>query len=216
MNELAVEHSGNDAWNSDTDTLHGGTPIPKRLAKEAFSVPLHVKSRVRVLGSDDRETLATRNNIAAWTGRRVVPEAFRFFQELLPDVERVLDREDPDTLRTRSNIAAWTGETGNARDLAHLGHEAVSPSGDSFYIFLPGGRFSKGLAQCRDVVGKVALLQNCVWPNAMDQLIFVDEVATRFNEYAKVSKIFARRVIGCPARDNRRSPTRKFGRAAGI
>ena len=69
--------------------------------------------RERVLGRDHPDTLATRGNIAAWTGEvGDARGALRLFTELLPDQERVLGRDHPDTLTTRNNIARWTGEAG--------------------------------------------------------------------------------------------------------
>ena len=70
-------------------------------------------------------------------------------------------------------------------DLSHLGDKTVSPSRNSFDIFLPGSRFAEGLAQSRDVGRKVALFHNSVWPNAMDQLVLVEEVPVRFDEHTK-------------------------------
>jgi hypothetical protein len=70
-------------------------------------------------------------------------------------------------------------------DLTHLTDKTVASAWNRLDIFLPGGRFAEGLAQNRDVVGKVALFDNGVRPNAMDELIFVNEAAMRFNEYTE-------------------------------
>ena len=60
-----------------------------------------------MLGPDHPDTLTTRNNIAAWTGRGGdAAGALRLFRELLPDRERVLGPDHPDTLTTRNNMAA--------------------------------------------------------------------------------------------------------------
>ena len=70
---------------------------------------------MRVLGPDHPDTLATRGNIAAWTGQcGDAAEALRLSQELLPDQVRVLGPGHPDTLTTRGNIAGWTGQCGDA------------------------------------------------------------------------------------------------------
>ena len=62
----------------------------------------------RVLGRDHPDTLTTRNNIAAWTGRvGDAREALRLFPELLPDQERVLGRDHPDTLRHKRPSSCW-------------------------------------------------------------------------------------------------------------
>ena len=74
---------------------------------------------------------------------------------------------------------------GLAVALAHLSDKTVAPPRYGLDVFLPGGGFAEGLAQNRDVVGKVALLHNHVRPNAMNQLIFVDEMAMRVDEYTK-------------------------------
>ena len=67
-----------------------------------------------MLGPDHPDTLTTRNNIAAWTGRGGdAAGALRLFRELLPDRERVLGPDHPETLTTRNNIAYWTGECGD-------------------------------------------------------------------------------------------------------
>ncbi|WP_410870358.1 tetratricopeptide repeat protein [Nocardia sp. A7] len=64
--------------------------------------------------TDSRDTLRTRNNIAAWRGRTGDPAgALTAFELLLPDHQRILGPNHPDTLRTRNNIAAWRGETGD-------------------------------------------------------------------------------------------------------
>ena len=64
---------------------------------------------MRVLGPGHPDTLATRGNIASWTGRCGDPAgALRLFGELLPDLIRVLGPGHPDTLATRDDIAAWT------------------------------------------------------------------------------------------------------------
>ena len=73
-------------------------------------------------GRDHPHSLATRSNIAYWTGETgdAREASLRLFQALLPDVERMLGREHPITLRTRNNIASWTGESGDAREALRL------------------------------------------------------------------------------------------------
>jgi hypothetical protein len=78
------------------------------------------------LGKDHADTLRTRSNIAAWTGRTGdAPAALRLSQELLPDRVRLLGKDHPHTLRTRSNIAAWTGETGKTQEALWLFQELL-------------------------------------------------------------------------------------------
>jgi Tetratricopeptide repeat len=70
--------------------------------------------RRRVQGADHSDTLATRSNIATWTGRCGDPAgAVRLLRELLPDQERVLGPDHPGTLTTRANIAHWTAQCGD-------------------------------------------------------------------------------------------------------
>jgi hypothetical protein len=57
---------------------------------------------------DHPRTLATRSDIAAWTGKcGDATGALSLFTALLPDLERVLGPAHPDTLATRHNIAFW-------------------------------------------------------------------------------------------------------------
>jgi Tetratricopeptide repeat len=73
-----------------------------------------LRDQERVLGPDDFETLATRSNVADWTGRcGDTAGALRMLQELLPDKERILSADHPETLTTRSNISGYTGECGD-------------------------------------------------------------------------------------------------------
>jgi hypothetical protein len=72
------------------------------------------------------DVLATRNNIAAWTGEcGDAAAALQLFRELLPDVVRVLGPDHPDVLATRSNIAAWTGASGDAAAALQLFRELL-------------------------------------------------------------------------------------------
>jgi len=75
----------------------------------------------RVLGPDDPDTLATRQNIALWTGKSGQwAKALRLFRALLADQERVLGPDHPDTLATRGNIALSTGESGRPTEALGL------------------------------------------------------------------------------------------------
>ena len=80
--------------------------------------------RRRSQGADHRDTLATRGNIAFWTGWcGNVGEALRLSKELLPDLERVPGPGYPDTLWTRRCIAYWTGEHGDVAEALRLAKE---------------------------------------------------------------------------------------------
>jgi tetratricopeptide repeat protein len=64
--------------------------------------------------------LATRHNIALWTGKAgEAGPARHLFAALLPDVTRVLGADHPETLKARGGVAGWTGEgdPGWTRDL---------------------------------------------------------------------------------------------------
>ena len=72
------------------------------------------------------DTLATRYNIASWTGGSGDPAgALRLFLELLPDQERVLGPDNPRTLATRNDIALWTGESGDPAGALRLLRELL-------------------------------------------------------------------------------------------
>ena len=65
----------------------------------------------RVLGPEHPDTLATRGNLAYWTGVAGDAAGARDqFAALVPIQERVLGPEHPDTLTIRRNLARWTGE----------------------------------------------------------------------------------------------------------
>jgi hypothetical protein len=82
--------------------------------------------RHRSQGADHRDTLATRGNIAFWTGWcGNVGEALRLSEELLPHLERVLGPGHPDTLWTRRYIAYWTGEHGDVAGALRLAKELL-------------------------------------------------------------------------------------------
>ena len=62
----------------------------------------------QIFGPDHPEALATRNDIAYWTGRYGdAAGALRLSRELLSDYERVLGPDASDTLTIRNNIAHW-------------------------------------------------------------------------------------------------------------
>jgi len=77
--------------------------------------------RQRLQHLDHPDTLATRNHVAALTGKcGDAAGALRLFTALLPDAERVLGPDHLGTLATRSNVAAWTGECGDAAGALRL------------------------------------------------------------------------------------------------
>jgi len=89
--------------------------------------------RERVLGAGHPETLATRWNIAFWTGRCGDPAgALRVYRELLPDMERVLGAGHPDTLATRGNITNWaevlSASTRDPEDTTEAGKATNAPA----------------------------------------------------------------------------------------
>ena len=67
----------------------------------------------RILGPEHPDTLATRADLARWTGEAGDAAAARDqYAALLPTVERVSGPEHWDTLTTRHDLANWTGEAG--------------------------------------------------------------------------------------------------------
>ena len=71
-------------------------------------------------GAEHPDTLATRDNLARWTGEAGDAAGARDqYAELLPVLERVLGPEHLDALTARRDAALWTGEAGDpaaARD----------------------------------------------------------------------------------------------------
>ena len=64
----------------------------------------------RLLGEDDRETLAVRGRLAQWRGKAGDPDrAIADLEDLLQDMTRVLGPNHLDTLVTRHNLAQWRG-----------------------------------------------------------------------------------------------------------
>jgi hypothetical protein len=65
----------------------------------------------RVLGTEHPSTLATRHQLASYTGEAGDPARARgLLAGLLPVSERVLGAEHPDTLTTRHQLDYWTQE----------------------------------------------------------------------------------------------------------
>jgi hypothetical protein len=107
--------------------------------------------------------------------------AQRAIEALMEKLQLVATLDKSDGRFGRVNAGLMPRPGFQPLDLAHLGDKPVSTARHSFDVFLPRGRFAEGLAQSRDVVGKVSLFHYSVGPNAMDQLIFVDEMAMRFD-----------------------------------
>ena len=62
-----------------------------------------------MLGAEHPATLATRGNLARWTGEAGDAAGARDqYAALLPVDERVLGAEHPATLAARANLAYWT------------------------------------------------------------------------------------------------------------
>jgi hypothetical protein len=76
-------------------------------ARDQFAVLL--PARERVLGADHPDTLATRFDLAHFTGEAGdAARARDQFVALLPVFERVLGPKHPSTLTTCANLAHWT------------------------------------------------------------------------------------------------------------
>jgi len=70
----------------------------------------------RCPGPDHPGTLATRSNVASWTGQvGDASEALRLSRKLLPDRERVLGPDHPATLATRGGILFWAASRNDQR-----------------------------------------------------------------------------------------------------
>ena len=86
----------------------------------SYAAALELQQRVldgqeQVLGPQHPDTLATRNNLAYWTGAAGDAAAARDqYAAQLPIYERVLGPEHRSTLATRNNLAYWTGAAGDA------------------------------------------------------------------------------------------------------
>ncbi len=79
-----------------------------------------LKARAHIIGPEHPDTLATRDELAYWTGQAGDAGAARDqFAALLPVAERALGPEHSDTLTNRHNLAnfvGYAGDAGAARD----------------------------------------------------------------------------------------------------
>ena len=82
------------------------------------------------LGPGHPDTLTTRNNVAAWTGRAGDARgALELSTALLPDRQRVLGPDHPSTLTTRNNIAVLDrAERGRPRRTGAVHRAAARPA----------------------------------------------------------------------------------------
>lgn len=82
---------------------------------------MHVRKLLDVLPLERAEVLATRRDLAYWTGHAgETARARDLLRDLVPVCERVVGAEHPATLATRHELAYWTGHAGDpamARDL---------------------------------------------------------------------------------------------------
>jgi hypothetical protein len=76
------------------------------------------------LGADHPSTLATRHQVAYWTGHTGdIAGALRLSRELFAAKERVLGTDHPSTLATRHEVVYWTGQDGDAAGALRLSRE---------------------------------------------------------------------------------------------
>ena len=62
--------------------------------------------RIRILGNDHPDTLASRNNLAgAYRAAGRLTEAIPLYEQVLTDRIRILGNDHPDTLASRNNLA---------------------------------------------------------------------------------------------------------------
>jgi hypothetical protein len=82
-------------------------------ARDQYAALLPIRERVQ--GPDHPHTLATRNQLASWTGEAGDAAGARDqFAVLLPISERVQGPDHPDTLTTRASLARWTEQAEDA------------------------------------------------------------------------------------------------------
>ena len=106
---------------------HRQSVIPAENLKRWQSWKARIESK---LEPDHPATLATRHNIAHWTGEvGDARGALRLCTALLPVMERVLGRGHPVTLTTRHNIAHWTGRVGDCAGGVAAVHRAAAGPG---------------------------------------------------------------------------------------
>ncbi|KOX33406.1 hypothetical protein ADK67_06365 [Saccharothrix sp. NRRL B-16348] len=100
-------------------------PNPKSLALWN-TLRAHGYALVENLPRHDRATLATRCDLAQWTGFSGDIRAARDqYQELVADHDDALGANDPDTLHVRRRHANWVGHEGNAREARLLMEELL-------------------------------------------------------------------------------------------
>jgi hypothetical protein len=84
-------------------------------ARDLFQLLADAYRQDDAYGSEDRDTLSARGNLASFTGEAGDAAGARDqYRELLPILERVLGPEHPQTLIARAQLARWTGTAGDA------------------------------------------------------------------------------------------------------
>jgi hypothetical protein len=82
--------------------------------------------RVRVLGSDHPDTLATRHNLALWRGAAVeVATAADEFEKLLADYVRVMGPNHRDTVVARRDLLLWHSVAAQREEPPQLGQHGL-------------------------------------------------------------------------------------------
>jgi hypothetical protein len=85
------------------------SPTATGNTRDQFAALLAVSERV--LGAQHPDTLATRQELAHWTGLAGDPAAARNqFAALLPELEKVRGPEHPRTASARASLSRWTEE----------------------------------------------------------------------------------------------------------
>ena len=84
-------------------------------ARDLFQLIADAHTEDDTYGTEHRDTLAARTQLARWTGKAGdVARARDQYTKLLPIMERVLGAENPDNLTVRDYLATTTGEAGDA------------------------------------------------------------------------------------------------------
>jgi hypothetical protein len=99
-------------WQITQSLGHGGSYTA---ARDLFRLIADAHTKSDAYGPEHPDTLATRHDLAHWTGEAGdAARARDQFAALLPIYEQVLGPEHPTTLTTRHNLARWTGQAGDA------------------------------------------------------------------------------------------------------
>ena len=120
---------------SDLEHMHGADAIASayvsagRITEAIALFEQVLPDRIRVLGEDHPDTLASRNNLAgAYLSAGRITEAIALFEQVLPDRIRVLGEDHPDTLASRNNLAYAYESAGRLEEAIALFEQVLPDS----------------------------------------------------------------------------------------